>query len=150
MSFQGQGWDPSWSCNPSWSNNLSCSCNLSQSCSKAGSLTYCAGPGIEPVSQSSQDTVNPALPQQEHLEFFSINSFIPQIFTECQYMSGCSRQVDMGIVLHYYEVLVLPNQNSECYLISPLWLSIISEELCNIFMLLLGQCVHRILKFQEG
>ena len=29
--------------------NLSCSCDLSHSYNNAGSLTHCAGPGIEPV-----------------------------------------------------------------------------------------------------
>ena len=45
--------------------DLSCSCNLNCSCSNAGSLTHCAGPGIEPASQSSQDATDPAVPQEE-------------------------------------------------------------------------------------
>ena len=49
----GQGSDPSYSC------NLKCSC------SNAGLLTHCARPGIEPVSQCSQDTVNPIEPRRE-------------------------------------------------------------------------------------
>ena len=33
----------------------SCRCNLSHSCGNTGSLTHCAGLGIEPASQCSQD-----------------------------------------------------------------------------------------------
>ena len=54
MEFPGQGSDPSHSC------NLSCSC------SNATSLTHRTRPGIEPVSQHSQDAAaDPAVPQQE-------------------------------------------------------------------------------------
>ena len=56
MEFLGQGSDPSHSC------DLSCSS------SSAGSLTHCAGLGIEPASQGSQDTANPIAPQWELLE----------------------------------------------------------------------------------
>ena len=45
--------------------DLNCSCDLRQSCSNAGSLTHCAGPGIKPASQHSQDAADPAAPQQE-------------------------------------------------------------------------------------
>ena len=58
MEFPGQGSDPSHSL------------NLSLSCGTAGSLTHCAGPGIEPVSQHSQDTANPVVPQWELLELY--------------------------------------------------------------------------------
>ena len=49
-----------------------CSCNLNRSCSNAGSLTHCAGPGIEPASQHSQDATDPVLPQKELLNFFRL------------------------------------------------------------------------------
>ena len=51
------------------------SCRLSCHCSNAGSLTHCAGPGIEPVSQHSQDNADPIVPQQECLKVFIINVF---------------------------------------------------------------------------
>ena len=35
-----------------------------------GSLTHCAGPGIKPVSQHSQDDANSVTPQWEHQSFF--------------------------------------------------------------------------------
>ena len=44
---------------------LSHSCHLGHSYSNTGSLTHCAGPGIEPTSQCSQDTTDPIAPQQE-------------------------------------------------------------------------------------
>ena len=55
----GQGSDPSYSC------------NLSHSCGNAGSLTHCAGLGMEPASQCTQDATNPVGPQRElpELEF---------------------------------------------------------------------------------
>ena len=53
MEFPGQGSDPSRGC------------NLSHSCSNTGSLTHCAGPGIKPVTQCSQDAADPVVPQQE-------------------------------------------------------------------------------------
>ena len=59
--FLGQGSDPS------------CSCNLSHSCGNAGSLTHCARLEIEPVSQGSQDAVNPDGPQQELRESFHLD-----------------------------------------------------------------------------
>ena len=46
MEFPGQGSD------------LSCSCDLSRSCGNARSLTHCASPGIEPVSQCSPDAAD--------------------------------------------------------------------------------------------
>lgn len=49
----GQGSDPSQIC------------DLSRSCSKASSLNHCAGLGIEPPSQWSQDAINSIMPQQE-------------------------------------------------------------------------------------
>ena len=51
MEFPGQGSDPSQNC------------DLSHSYSNARSLTHCAGPGIEPASQHSQDTTNLVAPQ---------------------------------------------------------------------------------------
>ena len=39
------------------------------SCGNARSLTHCAGPGIKPKSQSSQDTADPVTPQWELLLF---------------------------------------------------------------------------------
>ena len=38
------------------------SLELSHSCCNNECLTHCAGPGIEPVSQHSQDAANPILP----------------------------------------------------------------------------------------
>lgn len=52
MDFLGQG------SNPSHSFDLSCSCS-----NNARSLTHCARPGIEPVSQGSQDAADPFVPQ---------------------------------------------------------------------------------------
>ena len=46
-------------------------CDLSHSCGNAGSLTHCAGPGIKPASQRSQDATDPVVPQQELLGFNS-------------------------------------------------------------------------------
>ena len=40
-----------------WSSWARCSCHLSCSCSNAGSLTHCAGLGIEPASQHSRDAI---------------------------------------------------------------------------------------------
>ena len=57
MEFLGQGLD------------LTHSCNLSCSCFSAGSLTHCAGPGIEPESQSSREAADPIVPQRELLSF---------------------------------------------------------------------------------
>ena len=53
MMFPGQGSDPS------------CSHDLSHSFGNVGSLIHCAGLGIEPATQHSQDATNPAAPQQE-------------------------------------------------------------------------------------
>ena len=50
---------------PGQGSDLSCRCNLSCSCSNARSLIPCAGLGIEPVSQGSQDATNPDAPQWE-------------------------------------------------------------------------------------
>ena len=55
MEFPGQGSD------------LSRSCNLCSTWGNARSLTHCVRPGIEPVSQCSQDATNPITPQQELL-----------------------------------------------------------------------------------
>lgn len=41
--------------------------NLSRSCGNPGSPTHGAVPGIEPMSQSSQDTANSISPQWEHV-----------------------------------------------------------------------------------
>ena len=56
VEFLGQGSEPSRSCDLSQSN--------------AGSLTNCAGPGIEPATQHSQDATSPVAPQQKLLFFF--------------------------------------------------------------------------------
>ena len=55
MEFLGQGSD------------LSYVYNLTCSCSNVGFLTHCAGPGIEPMSQCSQDAANPIVPWWELL-----------------------------------------------------------------------------------
>lgn len=57
MELWVQGSDPSYSR------------ELSYSCSDAGSLTHCAGVGIEPTSQHPQDPANPVAPQWELLCF---------------------------------------------------------------------------------
>ena len=53
MEFPGQGSD------------LSRCCDLSCSFGNIGSLSHCAGPGIKPASQGSQDTAGPVTPQRE-------------------------------------------------------------------------------------
>ena len=53
MAFLDNGSDPS------------CSCNLCCSCANTGSLTYCAGPGIEPETQRCRDAADLVVPQQE-------------------------------------------------------------------------------------
>ena len=55
---------------PGIRSDLSCSCDLSHSYGNAGSLTHCAGLGLEPTSQPSQDAANPVVPQQELLLTF--------------------------------------------------------------------------------
>ena len=47
--------------------NSSPNYNLHHSCSNAGSLTHCAGLGIEPAFQRSSDAANPVVPQRERL-----------------------------------------------------------------------------------
>ena len=56
--FLGQGSDPSRSR------------ELRRSCGNTGSLTHCAGLGIEPVSQCFQDAADPVVPQWECLKNF--------------------------------------------------------------------------------
>ena len=66
MEFLGQGSD------------LSYSYDLSCSCGNAASLTQCAGPGMGPVSQHSQDAADPIAPKQQLLSaVIFIISFIP-------------------------------------------------------------------------
>ena len=55
MVLPGQGSDPRLSH------------DLSRSGSNTGSLTHCAGQGIEPATQCSQDTAGPFAPQQKLL-----------------------------------------------------------------------------------
>lgn len=62
MELPGQGSDPS--CNL----DLSCRCSKVRS----GSLTHCAGLGIEPVPQLFQDTTNPIVSQKELRHFYII------------------------------------------------------------------------------
>ena len=45
-----------------------CTCNLGCSCGNAGSLAQCAGPGMEPASQCTQDASDLIAPQREPLE----------------------------------------------------------------------------------
>ena len=53
------------------------SCNLNISCGNTGSLTHCARPGIEPVSQCSQDAGHPAASQRElPTNHFEVNSLV--------------------------------------------------------------------------
>ena len=55
MDFLGLGSDPSHSHDLSWN------------CNNTTSLTHCAGPGIKPVTQHSQDATDSIAPQQELL-----------------------------------------------------------------------------------
>ena len=66
MEFPGQGSDLSHS----W-NDLSCSCG------NAGSLTLCAGLGIEPASQCSRDAADPVVPQRELLFLIRVDLQCP-------------------------------------------------------------------------
>ena len=50
---------------PGQGSDLRHRCDLSLSCGNARSLTYCAGLGMEPVSQHSQDATYPIVPQGE-------------------------------------------------------------------------------------
>ena len=51
--------------------SCSCSCNLQCSCSSTRSLSHCARPGMEPVSQHSRDGTDPVVPQWElHVIYF--------------------------------------------------------------------------------
>ena len=61
MEFPGQGSD------------LSPSSDLNHSCDNTRSLTHCAQLGIQPVSQQSQDAINPVAPQQELWELLIFN-----------------------------------------------------------------------------
>lgn len=65
MEFQGQGSDPSQGH------------DLSQNCSNIESLTHCAGPGIEPVSQRSQEAPDSILLWQELQETLVSDSVKP-------------------------------------------------------------------------
>ena len=60
---------------PVWGSDLSCIFHRSHSCSNTGSLTHCAGLGIEPVSPCSRDAAHPDLfaLQRELLTCFSIS-----------------------------------------------------------------------------
>ena len=41
-------------------------------CGNVGSLTHCAGPGIEPASQLSRDAADSTVPQQDLQQLFCI------------------------------------------------------------------------------
>ena len=64
MEFPGQGSDSI------------CGYDLSCSCSNAGSLTLCARQGIKPVSQCSQDSTDPIVPQQGTYLFIYLFIFV--------------------------------------------------------------------------
>ena len=68
---------------------------LSCSCSNTRSLTYCAGQGIKPTSQSSQDTADPLAPQLESLDFFLTTC--PSCCNFCLHEKG--RLKDRGFAL---------------------------------------------------
>ena len=75
----GQGSDLSHNCHPS--------CN----CCNAGFLTHCARPGIEPMSQQSQDGPNPIMPQQKLPGAISCRTpFLGPDETESQILLGSS------------------------------------------------------------
>ena len=59
--------------------------DLSCSCSDAGSLTHCARPGIQLISQQFQDTASPLAPQQELL-----SSVFFLFFVFCFFASPCT------------------------------------------------------------
>ena len=50
---------------PDQGSELSHGCDLGCICGNSRSLTYCAGLGIKPVSQCSQDRADPIAPEQE-------------------------------------------------------------------------------------
>ena len=79
MEFLGQGSD--WSC----------SCNPSRSCGNARSSTHCAGQGIEPASQGSQDAADPVVPQWEllYLIYSSLHLPIPNSFSFLLFFFFC-------------------------------------------------------------
>lgn len=58
---------------PDQASDPSNSCNLHHSCDIARSLTPCAVPRIEPVSQSSRDSANPLI-QSRNSKFTDFNS----------------------------------------------------------------------------
>lgn len=71
---------------PGQGSDLSRSCDLSYSCGNAGSWTHCARPGVEHVSQHSQEAADSVAPQRELLyvsNFFSeLHSAISSILIE--------------------------------------------------------------------
>ena len=70
---------------PSQGSDLRCHVELSHSCSNVGSLTHCAGLGIEPVSQLSQNAADPIAPQCELLR---ILFKLLLIMHECSKLNG--------------------------------------------------------------
>ena len=86
---------------PGQRSDPSCSCNLSWSCGNAGCLTCCARPGMEPVSECSQEATNPVAPQWELLSCLfnkcaacSLSSFsLPFFFFFFFFFFGCTHSV---------------------------------------------------------
>ena len=64
--------------------------DLSRHCDNTRSLTHCAGPGIEPVSQCSQDTTDPVVSQGGRL-FFLLFCFVCFLFSTAPSVYGSSQ-----------------------------------------------------------
>ena len=71
---------------PDQGSDLSRSCHLSHSCSNTGSLTHCAGPGIEPATQCSQDATDPIVPQWELPHSHFKKKLLTQVPHFCLYL----------------------------------------------------------------
>ena len=72
---------------PGQGSDLSHSYELCWSCGNAGSLTHCAGPGIEPSSQCSRDTANPIAPQEELLQVLDLIFYLAVILNNYSNMT---------------------------------------------------------------
>lgn len=79
------------------SSDPSHSCDLHHSCSNTGSLNYCVGLGIEPVSHRSRNTTKSIVPQQElhgflnrKIKFYIYSCFHPH---KSNQVPGCYHQL---------------------------------------------------------
>ena len=90
MELPDQGSDPSHSC------------NLSHSCRNTGSLTHCAGLGIEPASQYSQDAADPVAPQWELQESaILMDGHPPVLFPVASPKRKAKLHLSMNLLLHH-------------------------------------------------